>query len=127
MKENVLEAINELKIAYGEGNVSAVPDGEGGAYVIVSNLDLGEKYTPSIVWCGFRITHMYPEGQVYPHYLNPDLKRTDGQNYGSGFQSKIQWNNKETIQVSRTSKNWNPALDTAQLKLEKLIAWIKEQ
>jgi hypothetical protein len=127
MTEEVQQAIEELKLAYGDGNVEATPDNEGGAYVVVNDLDLCDKYEPVKTFCGFRITHMYPEAQVYPHFIVPDLKRADKNPLGAGFSKPMQWNDREVIQVSRKSNHWNPAVDTAQIKLEKVLKWIREQ
>jgi len=128
MTKEVEEAIQELKSAYGPENVTSTPDSEGGAYVLVSNLFIGEKYTPSTIWCRFRITHMYPLAQVYPHFVNSELKRSDNQPLGEGFSSSpVVHNEIQTVQVSRTSKKWNPATDTAQIKLEKVLKWMIER
>jgi len=127
MTAEVEEAIKELESAYGAQNVQVTLDADGGAYVIVSNLNIGEKYAPSVIWCRFRVTHMYPQAQVYPHFVNLDLKRTDGAALGVGFASPVAHNDIQTVQVSRSSKNWNPASDTAQIKLEKVLQWIKER
>lgn len=127
LTDEVNEAITELKNAYGETKVEAIPDNEGGAFVIVRDLSLGDMYVPSIIWCGFRITHAYPIAQVYPHFVNLELKRKDGKPFGGGFSSPVEWNKLQTIQISRTSRNWNPALDTAHLKLQKVIQWMQQQ
>jgi hypothetical protein len=127
MTTEVEEAIKELENAYGAENVQATADSDGGAYVMVSNLDIGEKYVPSVIWCRFRVTHMYPQAQVYPHFVNAELKRSDSAGFGTGFASPVVHNEIQTVQVSRSSKNWNPATDTAQIKLEKVLQWIKEQ
>ena len=125
--KEVAEAIEELKLVYETENVSATEDGEGGAYVIVKGLVIGEKYIPSTIWCGFRITYMYPEAQVYPHFVNPELKRADEANFGGGFSKDVSWNKLTTVQISRSSKVWKASIDTAQLKLEKVLQWIREQ
>jgi hypothetical protein len=127
MNEAVAAAVEQLRNFYGQGNVEALADSEGGAYVLVRNLDIGETYNYPSIWCRFRITYMYPEAQVYPHYINHDIKRKDGKPLGGGFSDPMMWNNHSVVQVSRTSKNWNPALDTAQIKLEKVIQWVKER
>jgi hypothetical protein len=127
MTVEVEEAIKELESAYGVQNVQVTADTDGGAYIMVSNLNIGEKYIPSVIWCRFRITHMYPQAQVYPHFVNLELKRTDGAALGTGFASPVKHNEVETVQISRSSKNWNPATDTAQIKLEKVLQWIEGQ
>jgi hypothetical protein len=127
MTNEVQQAIAELKAAHGDDAVVSTPDGEGGAYVIVNNVGMGDKYTPAKCWCGFRITYMYPESEVYPHFFHPDLKRVDGNPFGSGFSINTQWNGLNTVQVSRRSNHWNAALDTAKIKIDKVIKWMKEQ
>src|SRR6185369_10898485 len=99
MTEEVQQAIKELIESYGEESVEVTPDDDGGAYVIVGGCDLCDKYEPVKTICGFRITHMYPEAQVYPHFVTGILKRTDGNELGAGFSKPMQWNNKEVIQV----------------------------
>ena len=127
MNETVTIAVKQLQNFYGVENVEAITDGEDGAYVLVKNLPVGDIYNLPLIWCRFRITYMYPEAQVYPHYINPEIKRKDGLPLGGGISDPMIWNNHSVIQISRTSKNWNPALDTAQIKLEKIIQWLREK
>ena len=37
------------------------------------------------VWIGFRITFQYPYADVYPHFTNANLARSDGRSLGGGF------------------------------------------
>lgn len=124
IKPAVIEGIKELIEAFGEGNVKYTPEDSGGAIVFVNNVDVGGTYAPSIVWFGFIITFNYPHADVYPHYCN--LKRSDGNALGGGF-GNANWQGKDCVQISRRSNNWNPATDTAALKLAKVIKWVKEQ
>jgi len=126
MKQEVIEAIQELEKAYGKDLVASTPDEQGGAFVIISNLDLGPVYVPLKAWCGFAINHMYPDAQVYPHYFQSDLKRADGIGFSGGFSFPAdKWQDRQVVQVSRSSKNWSPAHDTAEIKLEKVLNWMR--
>ncbi|MFB6340546.1 hypothetical protein ACE1ET_02435 [Saccharicrinis sp. FJH62] len=125
MKKEVIDAIHELQEAYGEDNIEVKPDGNGGALIVVKNIDIGDKFIPSKIWCGFHINHMYPMSDVYPHFVNSDLQFNGGSDLKGPYQ-KREWNARNSIQVSRRSKRWNPALDTALLKLEKVIQFIRE-
>ena len=82
MNPEVQQAIEELKTAFAGHNVEAVPDGEGGAYVRVYDLPFGEQYAPASGWVTFRITHMYPHADIYPHHLPPGMTRLNGQPLG---------------------------------------------
>ena len=125
MKNEISEAIDELKCVLGEKNVEVNPDNIGGAYVTINNIDIGDKFAPSIIWCGFYINHMYPMSDIYPHFINPEIKLSNGEDLKGPFQIINNWNNRISMQVSRRSNRWNPAQDTAQMKLEKVLDFIK--
>lgn len=61
MKPEVEHAIAEIREAYPETTVTARADGEGGAYVIVEEVDPGPVYQDGVTWIGFRITFQYPQ------------------------------------------------------------------
>lgn len=127
MKQNVKEAIAEIAEVYGENNLEITETGDGGANVIVKNIELGDNFSPSSIWCGFSINHMYPNSDVYPHFINSDFKLPkDTDPKGLPIQYNKNWNNKSCIQISRRSKRWNPANDTALFKLQKVINYIKQ-
>jgi hypothetical protein len=124
MTEEIEQAIKELKEAYGAQNVEVTPEANGGAFVIVNNISVDPGLSPSTIWCGFFLSFVYPSADVYPHYVNPDLKRADGLAFGQGFSVNVEWNKRNTIQLSRKSNRWNPARDTAVIKLTKIINWL---
>jgi hypothetical protein len=127
MNPEVVAAIDEIRRAFPESYVEATPEAQGGAYVIVHNLALGAQYEPSQGWCGFLISFQYPRADVYPHFVNGDLRRTDGQSHGSGISGPIEWQGRRVLQISRRSNRWNPAVDTAAAKLAKVLAWLRDQ
>ena len=126
----VEEAIEEIRQAYLGHPVEVEPDGQGGAYVVVDDLEIGDQYAPSTSWVGFQIGFQYPQADVYPHLIDIKVRRLDGQALGEGFSdpnSPMQWRSRTAIQVSRRSKRLNPATDTAALKLAKVLDWIKSR
>lgn len=128
LKEAVQRAIDEIRRAFPESQVSVRDDGEGGAYVIVEPADLGELYGPRESWIGFRVTFQYPYADVYPHYVRGDLKRVDGRSAaGDGLQAGQSFEGRPAHQVSRRSNRLNPQTDTALLKLEKVLAWLRSR
>jgi hypothetical protein len=102
--------------------VEVVPDGSGGAFVTVENIPVGTRYTPPVTWLGFQINAAYPASDVYPHFCGP-ITRTDGQAHGQGI-STATWRDRPALQLSRRSNGWNPAVDNATLKAEKVITWL---
>ena len=120
----VEQAIEEIRSTFERCGVEAAADGSGGAFVVVTGIPLGCPYVHAEVWIGFQITFQYPYADVYPHFTNPDLLRSDGQDLGGGF-GTASFRDQLAIQISRRSKRLNPQTETAALKLLKVIRWMK--
>jgi hypothetical protein len=130
MNDTVQQAVEEIRNAYRGHSLDVSPDDEGGAFVKVHDLPLGEQYQPGSSWVAFRITFQYPFADVYPHYCVANLTRKDGRALGSGFSQNI-WKSpagdEAATMISRRSNQLNAATDTAALKLAKILDWIKHQ
>jgi hypothetical protein len=120
-------AIEEIKRTWAGHHVDVVPEPQGGAYVTVHDLRLGDQYQPATSWVGFLITFQYPRADVYPHFLTAELRRVDGQALGESFQQPIPWCGQPATQVSRRSNHLDPAVDTAATKLAKVLAWVRSR
>ena len=127
MTPEVEIAIAELMQVFAEHNIDVDPEDQGGAYVVVHDLGIGEHYTPSLTWIGFTINFQYPRSDVYPHFIDPDIHRIDGAGFGQGISGPTNWHNRSAIQISRRSNHWNPTYDTATIKLLKVLEWIRKQ
>ena len=93
---------------------------------MVRGVPMGCPYAQVEVWLGFQITFQYPYADVYPHFTNPDLARSDGGGLGGGF-GTASFRGQPAIQISRRSNRLNPETDTAALKLLKVVTWMKSQ
>ncbi len=122
----VATAIEEIRCTFEGCDVEVEADGSGGALVVVRGVPLGCPYVQPEVWFGFQITFQYPYADVYPHFTNVDLARSDGCSLGGGF-GTASFQGQPAIQISRRSNRLNPKRDTAALKLLKVIAWMREQ
>lgn len=127
MTPEVEQAIAEIKQTFPGHPIDIEPEAQGGAYIIIHNLLIGEKYIPSVSWFGFLIGFQYPHADVYPHFIDGSLQRADGQRLGAGFSGSMTWRNQKAIQVSRRSLRLNPGIDTAATKLTKVLSWLKSQ
>jgi hypothetical protein len=124
VKPQVEQAVGEIQAEYGDVQVRVRDDGEGGAYVIVEEVDLGPFYRPSKSWIGFRITFQYPYSDTYPHYVCGDLSRVDGRPLGEGTSSNVTFEGRAAVQISRRSNRLDPRSQTALIKLKKVLAWL---
>lgn len=122
---SVQSAVKAVRDHFAEQPVEVADDGVGGGYVIVDRVAVGPSYIPATTWLGFHISAAYPASDVYPHYIGP-LARADGRPHGPAFQPHT-WKDRPCLQVSRRSNRWNPTIDNAALKAEKVLAWIAAQ
>ena len=90
----------------------------------MSEIPLGSPYVQAVVWIGFQITFQYPYADVYPHFTNSDLLRSDGQDLGGGFGTAT-FRGQPAIQISRRSNRAESPDGHGRLKLLKVIRWIR--
>ena len=124
MLPTVAQAIEELRCTFEGCGVEAEADGSGGAFVLVTGIRLGCPYAQEAIWIGFQITFQYPYADVYPHFTNPELARSNGSGLGEGF-GLGSLRGRRAMQISRRSNRLNPQKDTAALKLLKVVEWMK--
>ncbi len=127
MTPEVEAAITEIRQIFANHQVDVEPESQGGAYIIVHGLSIGEQYTPPQSWIGFLINFQYPRSDVYPHYFDPAVRRADGAGFGQGVSGPTDWHGRKAIQISRRSNRWDPTRDTAALKLVKVLEWLRKQ
>ena len=125
MKAEVEKAIEQIRASFPGKQLTAREDGEGGAYVIVDDIELGPPYSQDLTWVGARITFQYPYADVYPVFVRGDLARKDGQALGEATAVGQTFEGRSAVQISRKSNRLNPGRDTAAMKLQKVLAWLK--
>lgn len=126
MNLKVLKAVDEVRAAFPDAQVSADAEPDGGALVFVDPVDPGEQYRQRSTWIGFRIGFQYPYADVYPHFVRGDLARLDGAALGQGM-TVTTFEGRSAVQISRRSNRLNPATDTAVIKLHKVLAWLRSR
>ncbi|GEM_PF-498096 len=129
LTQSVARAIVEIQEVFPGLTLEVEADADGGAYVKAHALFIGDQYLPKESWCAFRITFQYPYADVYPHYFVPNLARRDGKPLGTAINPNHQWQHLESIEpatmVSRRSNRLDSSIDTAALKLAKVLTWIR--
>lgn len=130
VKESVRQALDEIKCLFSGHAIDVVPDEQGGVFVRVHELEIGDQYLPNVTWIGFRITFQCPFPDVYPHFTDPSIQRKDGKPLRDGF-SRQKWqfgkDHLQVTQISRRSKKHNPQENTPGVKLGKVLDWIRKQ
>jgi len=124
MKPDVDQAIQEIRAAFDGHDVEVVTEAQGGAHVIVRDVPIGPVFKPAQTWIGFTIPFQYPDADIYPHFIGGDVRRADEEAHGQAI-SAAMWRDRPALQLSRKSNQWNPATDTAVLKLIQVLEWLR--
>lgn len=123
MTPEVEEAVEQLRATFADATVTAVDVGDGGVHVTISSVPLGPPYAQKDTWVKFTITFQYPDSDVYPLFVRPDLSRIDRQGLGDGIAAAA-FLDEPAVQLSRRSNKLNPAVDTAATKVLKVMQWL---
>jgi hypothetical protein len=121
--DGVANGIVELRQEFGA--VAAASTGDGGAHVTVEHVALPETLSKPNCWVGFALPYNYDDVQVYGHFVPADLCYADGRSLaGQGLQTGQVWQEQAAIKISRNSPRWRSGVDSATLKLLKVIEWL---
>lgn len=123
MTPEMAAAVDEIKAAYPDATIEIREEGDA-VVVLLDPVDPGDTYVQRETWIGFRITFQYPYSDVYPHFVRGDLQRADGADLGEGM-SVTTFENRMAVQISRRSNRLDPAIDTALIKLYKVLEWLR--
>ena len=126
MKQDVANAIEELKRAFPSSAVCSREDGSGGAYVIVEDVVIGDRYRPSSTWVGGHITALYPYADIYPLFMGDNVGRVDGVAFAAPVTPGAQFFDRLALQISRRNNHTQNYPQTAVAKFLKVLHFLKE-
>jgi hypothetical protein len=124
VKPEVAKALEEIRASFPEGALTVHEDGNGGAWFFIDSVDVGDAFTPKRVWIGADISAQYPYADIYPIFVSSDLRRANGSPLGEATSPNVGFHGRNATQISRKSNNRDPALETAAMKLQKVLAWL---
>ena len=126
MKQDVANAIEELKQAFPSSDVCIREDGDGGAYVIVEDVAIGCRYQPSSTWLGGHITALYPYADIYPLFMADNVRRVAGVAFEAPVTDNVQFLERPALQISRRNNHTQHYPQTAVAKFMKVLHFLKE-
>ena len=132
LKSAVEAALAGLTAAYGEAQVLVVPDGQGGAWVEIREVELGSTYVQPATFVVFLLPFNLPGADIYPVFVRDDLARRDGAPLGDGLQrTTLSWPGqpaqRPVIQISRRTRDGAFTSQTAVQKVEKVLEWLRNK
>ena len=109
--------------------IKVTPDGQGGAWVEVLDVPIGQTYVQATTFVVFLLPFNLPGSDIYPLFVRPDLARADGQPLGPAFQqTQLSWPAepmpRPVTQVSRRTRGAF-ASQTAAQKVMKVLDWLR--
>lgn len=132
LKSAVEGALAGLRTAYGEDHVLVIPDGQGGAWTEVREIELGCAYVQATTFAVFLLPFNLPGADIYPIFVRDDLARRDGAPLGDGLQlTTLSWPGqpaqRPVIQISRRTRGGAFTSQTAVQKVEKVLEWLRNK
>ena len=118
---SVAAAIDELERDF--GNVTYEPDGSGGAYVGVGDIDAGPLWVPRLIPVEFHVQFNYPYAAIYPYYTTDELRRVDGSSPNA--LQRVDWRGRRVVQISLRATRWQPNIETASSALAQVRHWLQ--
>jgi hypothetical protein len=126
MKVEVSTAIEELKRQFSASVLTVREDGQGGAYVVMDPVQLGEKFRPTTTWVGFQIPAQYPYADIYPVFMSADVKRADGVALQAPVTAGHSFEGKGALQISRRSAAAQSGSQKAVAKILKVLDFLEK-
>jgi hypothetical protein len=132
LKAAVEAALADLRAVYGWDHVFVVPDGQGGAWVEIKQVELGEAYIQPTTFLVFLLPFNLPGADIYPMFVRDDLARRDGKQLGDGLQpTTLSWpgqpSQRPVVQISRRTRGGAFTAQSAVQKTEKVLEWLRNR
>jgi hypothetical protein len=124
MKIEVAAGIEQLKRQFSTTSLTLREDGQGGAYVVMEPVAIGQNYKPTATWIGFHITAQYPYADIYPVFIGADVVRTDGVAFAPPVTSGHHFEGRPALQISRRNTAAQSCLQTVPAKILKILDFL---
>jgi|SRR5579862_3642402 len=126
MNVEVTAGIEELKRQFPMACLVVREDGQGGAYIVMEPVALGQKYKPDATWIGFHIPSQYPYADIYPVFIGADVLRADGVAFVAPVTAGHQFEGRPAIQVSRRNSAAQGGSQRVPTKVLKVLDFLEK-
>lgn len=129
VKTTVREAFDTIVDAFPNTQISSYADGQGGLWVELAEIPLGNNYVQDTTFMVFLLPFTIPGADIYPTFVRADLTRRDGAGHGDGIAvTQLKWPAEDTprqvSQLSRSTRGGAFTFQTAAHKVNKVINWL---
>lgn len=132
VKDAVRAGLADILSCFGDAGVRPIPDGQGGVWVEILDVNLGDPYVQESTFVIALLPFNLPAADIYPLFVRHDLTRRDGQALGEGFsQTTVAWPGdpepRPVFQVSRRTRPGGFALQTPLQKIDRVLEWLRKR
>jgi len=120
---DVADALAEIEAHYGR-RASHEPDGQGGALVVIQDVELPSSWGRKSASLQFIIPFNFPAIPPYPYYVPQNAQPPPP--WHQALQP-IEWRGEPMIQVSLRNVNWNATKDNIVGCVMQVSAWLRAQ
>lgn len=124
MNREVASAIAELERAFAT-TAQCREDGQGGAHVLLPGVELGDRFTPARAWLGAHIPALYPYADIYPVFMDPEVRRNDGRAFEVPITPNARFLDQPAFQISRRNNQVQHHPQTAVAKFVKIVDFLR--
>jgi hypothetical protein len=121
LSADVSEGVRQLEDAF-QDRVSYEPDGQGGAYITIADIVLGDAWNVFSAPLTFHLAYNYPAAAPYPFYLPGG---TEPKSTWPAALQRVGWRERAVLQVSLRHNNWDPARDSAIGSVLQVGDWLR--
>lgn len=125
MNSNVEQAVTALREAFPHAELTVEDDGAGGAYVRIEPIELGPRFIPERTWVGGHLPPQLPYADVYPLFIGSEVTRSDRRAFSAPITLGHNFRGKPALQISRRTNRLDPTVQTAALKFQKVLHWLR--
>ena len=126
VRAEVGKAIEELKRAFPDSEITVSEDEQGGAHVIVESVTIGWRYEPERSWLGGHIPAQYPYADIYPVFMDAAVRRRDGKAFEAPITEGHSFCGRLAIQISRRNNRMQNSEQTVVAKFLKILNFLEK-
>ena len=126
MKTEVATGIEELKRQFEGATFTVREDGQGGAYVVMEPVVIGDRYQPTSTWLGFHLPAQYPYADIYPVFMGSNVVRKDGAGWTVPVTAGHNFEGRPALQVSRRNGAAQTNMQKASAKILKILDFLEK-
>jgi hypothetical protein len=126
MKTEVAEAIEQLRRQFPDATIEVTEEAQGGATVVVNPVRIGPRFLPQAVWLGAHIPALYPYADIYPVFMDAQIRRVDGTAFVAPITPGATFVGRPAYQISRRNPQAEQSPQTTVMKFLKVIDYLEK-